>query len=46
MHPDNVASRRISEKIGMHLERETTDKNGRAAVVYSMTPADRYNTGA
>jgi RimJ/RimL family protein N-acetyltransferase len=41
MHPQNLASRRVAEKIGMRLEKESIDKHGRVAVVYSMTPGDR-----
>jgi RimJ/RimL family protein N-acetyltransferase len=41
MHPENVASRRVAEKNGMRLKKETHDRHGRPAVVYSMTPADR-----
>ena len=40
MHPDNIASRKVAEKTGMRLEKETSDRNGRAAVVYSMTQLD------
>ena len=41
MNPENLASRRVAEKNGMHLEKESIDRYGRPAVVYSMTPADR-----
>jgi ribosomal-protein-alanine N-acetyltransferase len=41
MHPQNLASRRVAEKIGMRLEKESLDKNGKVRVVYSMTPRDR-----
>lgn len=41
MHPENVASRRVAEKVGMGLEKGTINKSGRPAVVYSMTPVDR-----
>jgi RimJ/RimL family protein N-acetyltransferase len=40
MHPDNIASRRVSEKIGMRLEKETVDKFGNPAAVFSMTAND------
>lgn len=46
MHPDNRASRRVAEKIAMHLEKQTQDGNGRPAVVYSMTPDDRNRAEA
>lgn len=46
MHPENMASRRVAEKVGMHLEKETISKHGRPAVIYSMTPADRHQTSA
>ena len=41
MHPENIASRRVAEKVGMRLEKETINSSGRASVVYSMTPPDR-----
>lgn len=41
MHPDNLASRRVAEKVGMHLEKESLDGQGRPAVVYSLTADDR-----
>ena len=41
MHPQNLASRRVAEKVGMTLEKQTTDGNGRPAVVYAMEPGDR-----
>lgn len=37
MNPANVPSRRVAEKVGMHLEKETRDKNDRRTVVYAMT---------
>ncbi|HOP06289.1 MAG TPA: GNAT family N-acetyltransferase [candidate division Zixibacteria bacterium] len=46
MNPANTASRRVAEKIGMHLEKETVDSHGKPAVVYSMTPADRRLQGS
>lgn len=44
MKPENLSSRRVAEKAGMRLEKETIDKNGGASVVYSMTPGDRRET--
>jgi RimJ/RimL family protein N-acetyltransferase len=41
MHPDNRGSRRVAEKIGMRLEKETLDGQGRPAVVYAMPADDR-----
>lgn len=41
MHPSNIASRRVAEKLGMTLEKQTQDRHHRPAVVYSMGPADR-----
>jgi RimJ/RimL family protein N-acetyltransferase len=41
MSSDNMASRRVAEKVGMRLEKETTNKDGDASVVYAMAPADR-----
>lgn len=41
MNPENLASRRVAEKVGMTLEKETTSSKGVLAVVYSMTPANR-----
>lgn len=46
MRAENLASRRVAEKVGMRLEKETTGKDGRPHVVYSMTPADRRRIGA
>ena len=46
MNPANTASRRVAEKAGMHLEKETFDSRGKPAVVYAMTPADRRLQGA
>lgn len=37
MNPANVPSRRVAEKIGMHLEKETTNKHDRRTVVYAIT---------
>ena len=37
MNPDNAPSRRVAEKIGMHFEKETTDKHDRRTVVYAIT---------
>jgi RimJ/RimL family protein N-acetyltransferase len=34
IHPDNVASQRVAEKIGLRLERETTNSSGRPRRVY------------
>jgi RimJ/RimL family protein N-acetyltransferase len=45
MRSDNLASRRVAEKIGMRLEKETRDENGIVSVVYSMTSADRRRIG-
>ena len=39
MHPANVASRRVAEKIGMQLEKQTNDSSGRPAVVYAIRAA-------
>lgn len=41
MTPDNTASRRVAEKVGMCLEKETRNKTGTVSVVYSMKPEDR-----
>ena len=41
MTPDNLASRRVAEKVGMRLEKETQNRIGTISVVYSMKPADR-----
>jgi [ribosomal protein S5]-alanine N-acetyltransferase len=41
MTPDNAASRRVAEKVGMGLEKESRNRIGTASVVYSMTPDDR-----
>ena len=38
MSLENFASRRVAEKVGMTLERETKNKSGFPRVVYSMTP--------
>ena len=43
VRPENVASCRVAEKIGMTVEREV-DRRGIRHVVYAMTPTDR--TGA
>lgn len=40
MSPENIASCRVAEKVGMKLERETKNKSGIPRVVYSMTPDD------
>jgi len=37
----NAASRRVAEKVGMHLEKEISGPDGQPRVVYSMTPDDR-----
>ena len=34
INPDNIASRRVAERIGMSVERATFDKNERPVVVY------------
>ncbi|MFI5199453.1 MAG: GNAT family N-acetyltransferase [Candidatus Limnocylindrales bacterium] len=34
IHPDNVALQRVAEKIGLRLERETTNSSGRPRRVY------------
>jgi RimJ/RimL family protein N-acetyltransferase len=36
MNTENVASRRVAEKVGMRLEKETRRPDGAVAVVYSM----------
>lgn len=41
MNPKNMASRRVAEKVGMSLEKETISSKGLPAVVYSMSLADR-----
>ncbi|PHS01349.1 MAG: GNAT family N-acetyltransferase [Blastopirellula sp.] len=41
MQPDNLASRRVAEKMGMRFEKETTNKHRTISAVYSMTPEDR-----
>lgn len=40
VRPENVASCRVAEKIGMTVEREV-DRRGMRHLVYAMTPADR-----
>ena len=37
MKPDNIASRRVAEKVGMNVEKSTLSTHGRPAIVYSMT---------
>ena len=39
MHPDNVPSRRVAEKVGMTFEKHSRDKHDRPALVYSMAAA-------
>jgi RimJ/RimL family protein N-acetyltransferase len=34
IHPDNVASRRVAEKIGMHVERQTVLEDDYPALIY------------
>ncbi|MBD3160602.1 MAG: GNAT family N-acetyltransferase [Candidatus Latescibacteria bacterium] len=41
LRTSNIASRRVAEKVGMKLEKETVGKSGKLSLVYSMTPADR-----
>ena len=41
MGADNLASRRVAEKVGMFLEKEATGAYGESTVVYSMGPDDR-----
>ena len=41
MRPENVASQRVAQRIGMRFEKQTTDRHGRAQVVYSMRREDR-----
>jgi RimJ/RimL family protein N-acetyltransferase len=36
MSPDNLASRRVAEKVGMHFEKWSTNRHGGAMVVYHM----------
>jgi RimJ/RimL family protein N-acetyltransferase len=36
MHPDNVPSRRVAEKVGMRLEKSTQGRQNNPVVVYSM----------
>lgn len=36
MPPDHTASRRVAEKVGMRFEKETVNRYGRSAVVYSI----------
>ncbi len=36
MPPDHIASRRVAEKAGMQFEKETVNRYGRPAVVYSI----------
>ena len=40
MGPANLASRRVAEKVGMRLEKTSTDRNGNPAVVYAITRPD------
>ena len=40
MGPANLASRRVAEKVGMQLEKTSTDRNGNPAVVYAITRPD------
>jgi ribosomal-protein-alanine N-acetyltransferase len=44
IHPDNVASQRVAEKVGMHHERDAVWKE-HAVRVYSMSRQDRDRTG-
>ena len=37
MTPENLASRRVAEKVGMGLEKESRNRIGTISVVYSMT---------
>ena len=41
IHPDNAASRRVAEKIGLRLEQET-EVHGRAVVVLGRGAQDRH----
>jgi ribosomal-protein-alanine N-acetyltransferase len=43
IHPDNVASQRVAEKVGMHHERDAVWKQ-HTVRVYSMSPQDRDRT--
>lgn len=43
VRPENVASCRVAEKIGMTVEREV-DRRGIRHLVYAMTPGDRRTT--
>jgi len=45
MGPENLASRRVAEKVGMRLEKETINRIGKRAVVYAMTRAERDARG-
>jgi RimJ/RimL family protein N-acetyltransferase len=40
IHPDNRASQRVAEKIGLRPEKRALVHGGREAVVYAMTVAD------
>lgn len=46
MRKDNMASRRVAEKVGMHMEKETINETGLVSVVYSMTKSDRKDIDA
>ena len=35
IHPENIASRRVAEKVGMSVERETVSRTGLPVVVYA-----------
>ncbi|GAB2902897.1 GNAT family N-acetyltransferase [Neomicrococcus lactis] len=35
IHPDNIASRRVAEKVGMQVDRETVSRTGIPVVVYA-----------
>jgi len=41
MGPANTPSRRVAEKVGMELWKETLNNIGKPALVYAMTTADR-----
>jgi RimJ/RimL family protein N-acetyltransferase len=42
IHPEHIASRRVAEKIGMHVEKRVTVEEDYAALIYvseSVAPA-------
>lgn len=40
IHPENAASIRVAEKLGMHLDEGPVDRDGRPRNIYAMNRAD------